>query len=69
MGILDDAIREHLDLKRRHGAEDDELARLEDEAFGPPTRPGDPDFPGEQQAAEQQAAGTAVAEQPTRRSR
>ena len=45
MGILDDAIRQHLDLKRRLGAADDELARLEDEAFGPPTRPGDPDFP------------------------
>jgi hypothetical protein len=45
MGILDDAIREHLDLKRRLGAEEDELKRLEGEAFGPPTRPGDPDFP------------------------
>jgi hypothetical protein len=45
MGILDDAIREHLDLKRRQGAADDELKRLEDEAFGPPSRPGDPDFP------------------------
>src|SRR4051812_36016360 len=45
MGILDDAIREHLDLKRRLGAEEDELQRLEGEAFGPPTRPGDPDFP------------------------
>ncbi len=45
MGILDDAIREHLDLKRRLGAEEDELARLEGEAFGPPSRPGEPDFP------------------------
>jgi hypothetical protein len=45
MGILDDAIREHLDLKRRLGADDDELKQLEGEAFGPPTRPGDPDFP------------------------
>ncbi len=45
MGILDDAIRQHLDLKRRLGAEDDELARLEDEAFGPPTRPATPTFP------------------------
>ncbi len=45
MGILDDAIRQHLDLKRRQGAADDELARLEDEAFGPPSRPDDPDFP------------------------
>jgi hypothetical protein len=45
MGILDEAIRQHLDLKRRQGAPDDELKRLEDEAFGPPTRPGEPDFP------------------------
>lgn len=45
MGILDDAIRQHLDLKRRLGADDEELARLEDEAFGLPSRPGDPDFP------------------------
>jgi hypothetical protein len=45
MGILDDAIREHLDLKRKHGAQDAELQQLEDEAFGPPTRPGEPDFP------------------------
>ena len=54
MGILDDAIRQHLDLKRRQGAEEDELQRLEDEAFGPPSRPGEPDFPGP--AAEGDAA-------------
>jgi hypothetical protein len=40
MGILDEAIREHLELKRQHGAEDSELKQLEDEAFGPPERPG-----------------------------
>lgn len=45
MGILDDAIREHLDLKRRHGAQEEEVQILADEAFGPPSRPGDPDFP------------------------
>jgi hypothetical protein len=42
MGILDDAIREHLELKRQHGAEHSELQKIEDEAFGPPARPGDP---------------------------
>jgi hypothetical protein len=63
MGILDDAIREHLDLKRRLGAEEDELRRLEGEAFGPPTRPGDPDFPQEQQAAA--PVETQLAEEPT----
>jgi hypothetical protein len=45
MGILDEAIREHLELKRRSGAADSELKRMEDEAFGPPSRPGEPDFP------------------------
>ena len=29
MGLLDDAIREHLELKRRHGADPDEVARQE----------------------------------------
>jgi hypothetical protein len=41
MGILDEAIREHLELKRQHGAGDSELRDLEDEAFGPPARPGE----------------------------
>jgi hypothetical protein len=43
MSILDDAIREHLELKRAHGADDAELKKLEDEAFGPPARPDEPD--------------------------
>jgi hypothetical protein len=43
MSILDDAIREHLELKRAHGADEVELKRLEDEAFGPPARPDEPD--------------------------
>jgi hypothetical protein len=43
MSILDDAIREHLELKRAHGADDAELKKLEDEAFGPPQRPDDAD--------------------------
>jgi hypothetical protein len=51
MGILDEAIREHLDLKRAHGAGDSELKQLEDEAFGQAERPGDegggPDPPAE----------------------
>jgi len=41
MGILDDAIKEHLELKRRHGAGESELKQLEDEAFGAAERPGD----------------------------
>jgi hypothetical protein len=43
MSILDDAIREHLELKRAHGAEEGELQKLEDEAFGPPQRPDEAD--------------------------
>ena len=45
MGLLDDAIREHLELKRRLGADSNEIERLEGEAFGPASRPGEPDFP------------------------
>jgi hypothetical protein len=41
MGILDEAIRDHLDLKRKGGTPQPDLKRLEDEAFGPPSRPGD----------------------------
>jgi hypothetical protein len=43
MSILDDAIREHLELKRAHGADEAEVKRLEDEAFGPPGRPEEAD--------------------------
>jgi hypothetical protein len=50
MGILDDAIREHLELIRQHGAADSEVQRLEDEAFGPPTRPDEADFPESEEA-------------------
>ena len=41
MGLLDDAIREHLDLKRRHGADPAEVERAEREALGPVRRKGD----------------------------
>ena len=39
MGSLDDAIREHLELKRRLGASDDEIKEKEAEAFGKGNRP------------------------------
>lgn len=35
MGLLDDAIREHLELKRRRGADPGEVARSEREALDP----------------------------------
>src|SRR3954453_12106645 len=38
MGLLDDAIREHLELKRRRGADPSELERQENEALGPARR-------------------------------
>ena len=37
MGLLDDAIREHLELKRRHGADPGEVEREEREALGAPS--------------------------------
>jgi hypothetical protein len=43
MGLLEDAIREHLDLKRKHGAPEQELERQEVEALGPARR----EAPGE----------------------
>lgn len=42
MGLLDDAIREHLELKRRHGADLGEVARQEQEALGPARRGPEP---------------------------
>ena len=57
MGIFDDAIRQHLDLKRRQGADESELKQLEDEAFGLPARPGEPDFPETGEAAVNGQAG------------
>ena len=38
MGLLDDAIREHLELKRRRGADPAEIERSEREALGPVRR-------------------------------
>jgi hypothetical protein len=43
MGILDDAIREHLELKRQHGAAEEELRQQEVEALGTPGDAGSED--------------------------
>jgi hypothetical protein len=51
MGLLDDAIREHLELKRRRGADPEEVARQEDEALGDP-RSGEFARPGAERAEE-----------------
>ena len=62
MSILDDAIREHLELKRAHGADESEIKKLEDEAFGPPQRPEEPDPFAEAPTEFLVAPETAVAE-------
>jgi hypothetical protein len=59
MGVLDDAIREHLELKRRHGASDDEIARQEAEALGPARR-----TPEAEVAAGEPIGGESLAEEP-----
>jgi hypothetical protein len=46
MGLLDDAIREHLDLKRRRGGDPTEIERAEREALGPVRR--GPEVTGEE---------------------
>jgi hypothetical protein len=42
MGLLDDAIRDHLELKRRRGADPGEVEREQHEALDPPTGAGAP---------------------------
>ncbi|HEY0517393.1 MAG TPA: hypothetical protein VGD00_09750 [Solirubrobacteraceae bacterium] len=50
MGLLDEAIRDHLELKRRRGADPTEIARAQRDAL-------EPVFPGEApQTAEQELA-------------
>ncbi|HEV2774882.1 MAG TPA: hypothetical protein VGV90_04760 [Solirubrobacteraceae bacterium] len=63
MGLLDDAIREHLELKRRRGADAGDISREESEALGPVRRwpDGAPDLsdtfvPGEPAAEPSPAA-------------
>ena len=67
MSILDDAIREHLELKRAHGADEAELKKLEDEAFGPPGRPEEPDPFAEAPTQFMTTAGADAAEEGGRR--
>src|SRR3954468_4553603 len=72
MGVLDDAIREHLELKRLHGASDEEVAQEEAEALGParrdfPTQPAPEEAPADESAepaAEVQIAEEQIAEEP-----
>jgi hypothetical protein len=56
MGLLDDAIREHLDLKRKHGAGEDDVRRQEQEALGPPRREAAPEEARAEEAAPEPGA-------------
>jgi hypothetical protein len=63
MGLLDEAIKDHLELKRRHGADPGEVARLEHEALGPARREPVAEAPADEEpAAAVQEEAAAVAE-------
>jgi len=47
MGLLDDAIREHMELKRLRGADPSEVARQEHDALGPVVSEPDGDEQGQ----------------------
>ena len=75
MGVLDEAIREHLELRRRNGASDQEIAVKRAEALGPARRDaadeGEPDAdesPAFDQAPERleepSLAGSSESEEP-----
>jgi hypothetical protein len=74
MGLLDDAIREHLELKRRRGADPGEVERQENEALGakpqaefaqaPEAEPAEPAPAAEEPADEAAEAPVAEAADP-----
>ena len=69
MGLLDDAIREHLELKRKHGADPADVARQEQEALGEGMRnefaqPAAPAVASEPEPPEPEAAAPAPVEEP-----
>jgi hypothetical protein len=62
MGLLDEAIRDHLELKRRRGADPAEVAREQHEALDPiadPTRAGEPGENGDGATVGSSAGGEA----------
>src|SRR3954470_7797968 len=59
MGVLEDAIREHLELQRRHGASDEELGGKEEEALGPARR--EFEATAEEQGSDEETAPEAAA--------
>jgi hypothetical protein len=61
MGLLDDAIREHLELKRRRGADPTEVEREENEALGEPRRGR---FAGEEAEDDEAVSEAPLADEP-----
>jgi hypothetical protein len=64
MGLLDDAIREHLALKRQHGADPAEVERQEHEALGAPRQAEFAATPDEGGSAAPFDAGEPAADEP-----
>jgi hypothetical protein len=62
MGDLDDAIREHLELKRRHGATEEEVATKEREARRQGALPTEPGAPPDEPVDEVVDTGPALEE-------
>jgi hypothetical protein len=58
MGLLDDAIREHLELKRLRGADPGDVAREEHDALGPVRREGDVEHSGAEDAETKRSMDT-----------
>ena len=67
MGLLDDAIREHLELKRKHGANPEDVARQEQEALGPGQQRNEfaqPEAPEEEEPVAEEAPAPPLNEDP-----
>ena len=64
MGLLDDAIREHLELKKKHGADPAEVERQEREALGAARQaefaPADEDEPGPHEPGDEEPLSEAA---------
>jgi len=64
MGLLDEAIREHLELKRQHGADPDEVARQERVALAPMDAEGpraaEPPLDGDERALAQDVGSPSI---------
>jgi hypothetical protein len=63
MGLLDDAIREHLELKRSRGADPNEVERQEREALGATKQAEFVESPDAEAGAEPAGADSAEAEE------